>query len=593
MVQVVDYLEQQDVLRAPAQAVERTLDAGVPQGIKQLLDAQLERLTAAEQQVLEVGSVAGVEFVVASVAAGVPTTPEAIEAVCDRLARQGQFLEDRGLAAWPDGTVSGRYGFRHALYQEVVYQRLSAGRRARLHLLVGGREEVGYGARAPEVAAALALHFEQGQDDARAVRYRWLAAEKVLQRYAYHEAITHLTRGLALLSRLPQTPERVRQELAYQMALGPALMTVKGYGAPEAAQVYTRARLLCQQLGERPALFPVLWGLWRYYVGRAEHETARELAAQLLTLAQRRRDPAVRLLAHRALGTSCFWVGALAEAHRHLEQGLALDVAPPPPAVSASYLLDPGVGCRAYAAMVRWHLGYPEQAAQLSQEALPLAAQLAHAHSLAYALYHAAFVAHLCGQRPRTYEWAEAAVALSQAQGFAPIEAIATILRGWAWAGPATERIAQISQGIAAYRASGAELAGTWALGLLAEAYGQGGQAEEGLHVVATALTAVHTTGERAYEAELQRIQGELWLRHQPTRGAEAEGCFRQALAVARQQQARALELRAAIRLARLWRQPGQRAAAYEVLAPIYGRFTEGFNTADLQEARALLAELG
>jgi predicted ATPase/DNA-binding winged helix-turn-helix (wHTH) protein len=198
MVQVVDYLEQQGVLRAAARAavggsVGGEIDQEVPQGLQQLIEAQLGRLRAEEQQVLEVGSVAGAEFVVASVAAGMQTAPEAIEVVCEGLARQGQFLEDRGLVEWPDGTVSGQYGFRHALYQAVVYKRIGTGRLARLHRLLGAREEVGYGTRAREIAAALAMHFECGRDHSRAVRYRQQAADTALQRHAHREAIAHLT----------------------------------------------------------------------------------------------------------------------------------------------------------------------------------------------------------------------------------------------------------------------------------------------------------------------------------------------------------------------------------------------------------------
>jgi predicted ATPase len=255
MVQVVDYLAQQHLLQDVTQtAVDSSggpgMDPVVPQGLQDLLEAHLGRLSAEVQQVLEVGSVAGAEFVVASVAAGVQRAPDAVEAVCERLARQGQFLEDRGLVAWPDGTVSGRYGFRHALYQEVVYQRLGAGHRARLQRLIGEREAAGYGARAGEHAAALAMHFTRGQDARRAVLYLQQAAENALQRSAYQEAIHHLTRGLALLPQLPPTPARAQQELAFQMALGLALIATQGYASAEVEQAYARAQVLCQQVDD-------------------------------------------------------------------------------------------------------------------------------------------------------------------------------------------------------------------------------------------------------------------------------------------------------------------------------------------------------
>ena len=207
MVQVVDIWCSTAHCRRARRAAG-ALDLEVPQGLKELLEAQLGRLGATAQQVLEVGSVAGAEFVVASVAAGAQMAPEAVEAVCEALARQGQFLEDRGLAEWPDGTVSGHYGWRHALYQEVVYQRLGAGRQARWHRVVGARLEQAYGARVQEVAAELALHFQRGQDAPKAVQYLGQAAENAAQRQAPHEVITLLTTALGLLATLPETPAR-------------------------------------------------------------------------------------------------------------------------------------------------------------------------------------------------------------------------------------------------------------------------------------------------------------------------------------------------------------------------------------------------
>ena len=218
MAHVVDYLEQQDLLHAPVLAAAGGTggllrDSEVPHGLRGLIEAQVEQLERTEQEVLQIGSVAGAEFAVASVAGTVETPHDVVEAVCERMARRGQFLEDRGLAVWPDGTISGRYGFRHALYQEVLYTRLGAGRRARVHRLVGARLEQAYGMRAHEVAAELAMHFERGQETARAVRYMQQAADNALQRHACQEAIDSLRRGLVLLLALPETPARIQQAL--------------------------------------------------------------------------------------------------------------------------------------------------------------------------------------------------------------------------------------------------------------------------------------------------------------------------------------------------------------------------------------------
>jgi predicted ATPase len=310
MVQLVDALAQEGPLpgAAPGRAGRagggRVLDLAVPSGLQQLIEAQVGRLRADEQQVLEGGSVAGAEFAVASVAAGLQMTPESIEAVCDRLARRGQFLEDHGLAEWPDGTVSGRYGWRHTLYQEVVYRRLGAGRRARLHRLLGAREEIGYGAQVSEIAAALAMHFERGHDPGRAVRYRQQAADTALGRHAYREAIDHLTRGLALLQTLPETLERTRHELALQMAIGPALLARHGALALAVEQAYVRMWELCQQVGEMSQRCAALLGLGSCHIVRGRLHTARELLQQALRCAPG--DPPRRITGR----PTCCWAAS-------------------------------------------------------------------------------------------------------------------------------------------------------------------------------------------------------------------------------------------------------------------------------------------
>jgi predicted ATPase len=272
MVQVTEYLQQQDALTVEAGA------SGLPLGIQELIEAQVGRLTEGEQQVLDAGSVAGVEFSVASIAAGVSLAVEGIETICEQLVRRDQFIEERGLKTWPDGTVSGHYGFRHALYQEALYQRLSASRRARLHRQIGEREEAAYGERTREIAAELAVHFERGLETQQAVHYRWCAAEGALQRNAYPEASLHCQAGLAMLLGMPETSARAQQELNLQMILGVVLSATKGYAAPEVEQAYLRAYALCEQIGESAQLSQVLRGLVIFYTVRADFPRARELA---------------------------------------------------------------------------------------------------------------------------------------------------------------------------------------------------------------------------------------------------------------------------------------------------------------------------
>jgi predicted ATPase len=287
----------------------------------------------------------------------------------------------------------------------------------------------------------------------------------------------------------------------------------------------------------------------------------------------------------------------LAAAQAHLEQGIALYDRQQHRTHALLYGQDPGVACRSYAAETLWLLGYPDQALQRSHEALTLAQEVAHPFSLAYALWFAAWLHQDRREWPLVQARADAVITLAAEQGFAHWWALGTMLRGWArtMQGQGKEGLAQIRQGLAAWQTTGARGGGPGFLAGLAEAYGKGGQTEEGLRVLAEALALVNAGGERRNEAELYRLKGELLLHAEcgvQHAALSAEECFQQALAVTRHQQAKSLELRAAMSLARLWQQQGKQAEAHALLAPIYGWFTEGFDTADLQEARVLLEAL-
>jgi predicted ATPase len=270
--------------------------------LQQLIELQLGHLRAEEQDVLAMASVVGVEFAVASVAAGLQTALDRLEAVCEALAQRGQFLEAWGLAVWPDGTVSGQYRFRHAVYQQVLYRRLAAAQRVQGHRRIGTRLEVGYGARTAEIAAALAIHFERGRDYRRAVLYLQQAAENAAQRHASHEVITLLTKGLELLATLPVSAWHVQAELKCQATLGTALLATQGYTSPTVAQVYQRVQKLSQQVPDTPEVFQALWGLYQFHSVRGEHQQARMLAEQLLTLAHHTHDPVCLAVGYYAVG---------------------------------------------------------------------------------------------------------------------------------------------------------------------------------------------------------------------------------------------------------------------------------------------------
>jgi predicted ATPase len=360
-------------------------------------------------------------------------------------------------------------------------------------------------------------------------------------------------------------------------------------------QRYTRARELCDQVGEPRQLFRVLWGLWSVYGQRGEPQTERALAEQLLSLAQRLQDPDLLLEAHHALWTTLLAGGDLTAARSHQEQGLRLYDPQRHRSHAGLYSgHDPGVCCRMLAALALWLLGYPEQAVASSQAALALAQQLAHPMSLTHALYRAAMLYHLRREVSLTQTRAEATMTIATDQGFPLLLAQAMPLQGWALAtsGHGEEGITQIQQGLASYRAVGAAAYRPYLLALLAEASVQAGQITEGLEALAEALATLAKSRARWWEAELHRLRGELLLQHAVAQPEEAEACFQQALAVARHQQAKSLELRAAMSLARLWQLQGKRTEAHALLAEVYNWFTEGFDTADLQDAKALLDEL-
>jgi predicted ATPase len=382
-------------------------------------------------------------------------------------------------------------------------------------------------------------------------------------------------------------------------------MAAKGYAAPEVAQVYQKARELCRQIGETPQLFPVLIGLWSFYFVRAEFRTAYELAEQFMVLAQRTKDPTRLVTAHSLLGQVLHMTGECVLSRQHFDQAIALYHSREPRSPAAHTLLDFGVRVLSFSAFPLWYLGYPDGALQRSNEALALAQQLSHPFSVAYALDQAAILHLLRREGQAAQEQAEATIALCAQHEFPISLAQGTIVRGWALAeqGQKEKGIAQIRQGLSAWRATGAEASRPGFLLALAAECGNIGQVEEGLHLLTEAQELIQTTGGRLPESELHRLKGELTLQTQSKvtsrkskvsslQEREAESCFLKAIEIAQRQQAKSLELRATTSLARLWQQQGKRRKAHERLATVYNWFTEGFDTKDLQEAKALIEEL-
>lgn len=577
--------------------------ANVPAGLQQFIEQQIEWVSPEAQRVLEAASVAGMDFSAAAVAAALEAEVEEVEKRCEELSRREQFLHAGGVSEWPDGTVAARYGFIHALYQEVLYERVPAAQRMNLHQRIGERAESAYGQKAREIAAELVMHFEQARDFQRAIQYLQQAGENALRRSAHQEAITHFTKGLELLATVPDTMERARQELVLQIALGVPLTATKGYAAPEVEQLYARARELCQLAGETPHLFPALLGLYGFYLVRAELSTARELGELSLSLAERTQDPTLLMLAHGTLGSPLFFLGELLRAQEHLEQGIALYDFQQHRSYTLLYGNDAGVARLSYASWTLWFLGYPDQALSRISEALNLAQRLGDPFNRAFVLCFTTWLHQLRRDENAAQEHAEALIALSHEQGFPFWLAHGIFLRGWALVeqGYRQEGIQQMREGEAGHAAIGARIGLPLCLALLAEACGKVGRTEEGIEVQAEAVATVHSSEARYYEAELYRLKGELLLNDEggtmnderrAKQAVEAEAGFQQAIDIARRQSAKSLELRTVMSLSRLWQQQGKREEARQILAEIYAWFTEGFDTKDLQEAKALLEGL-
>jgi predicted ATPase len=565
----------------------------IPTTVQGVLAARIDRLAAEEKALLQQLAVIGREFPLGLVRQVVPQSEGELFRLLAALQRK-EFLYEQ--PAFPEV----EYLFKHALTQEVAYNTVLQERRKTLHERTAQAIEALYGTTLEDHYGDLAYHYSCSGNIPKAVAYLYLAGQQAVQRSAYTEAINHLTTALELIKTLPDMPERLQQELALQLTLGAALITTKGYGVLAVEQAYARALELCRQLGETPQLFPALLGLSLFYMVRAEYTRARELGEQCLTLAQRSQDPALLIDSHVLLGEILYLRGELTLAQAHLEQGIALY---DPQQPRRPYGIDLGVFCCGWIAQVLWLLGYADQAAQKSQEALTLSQEQSHPFSVAFALNVAATLHQSRWERQLTQERAAAAITLSTERGFPTWLANTTVLHGWALAtqGQGEAGIAQIRRGLAAHQAAGEEIGRSVFLGLLAEACEKVGQLEEGLTVLNEALDFVDKTGERYYEAELWWLKGELLLMPEDyglsavgyrEKTEEAEGCFLKAIEIARKQSAKSLELRAVMSLSRLWQQRGSKEEARQLLADVYNWFTEGFDTKDLREAKVLLEEL-
>jgi DNA-binding SARP family transcriptional activator/predicted ATPase len=571
----------------------------LPARVEAVIAERIGRLPEPSQGALRVASVEG-EVFTAEVVARVRSADEreVVAQLSGELDRTHRLVRAQGILRM-NGQRLSHYRFRHTLFQRYLYNSLDEVERAYLHEAIGNTLEALYEDQTEAIAAIagqLARHFQEAGMAAKAIDYLRQAGDRAMRLFASAEAIAHYTRGLALLKTLPDTAQRARRELGLQTGLLVPLVQTGSVAAPEVDSVFARAWELCEQMEETPQLFSVMVYLTVQRVIRGEHQAARETVEQVFGLAGLVEAPELVAVAHHMMGWLLVCLGEFAPALDHAQY--ITDVYAPQGrhAVSILHGIDFRVQCLSYTSRALWFLGYPEQALKRSREALAVAQERNHPYSLADAQSTGGAMVHLFRRDLQAAQaLAEASLALASEHEFRYFVAQATMQRGRVLAEQGRregieEGIAQLRQGLAAWETMRTRYRRPTFLAWLAEAYGKAGRAGEGLSVLDEALAQVEETDERCYEAELRRLKGELLLMQ--GHEAEAEASFHNAIEVARRQQAKSWELRATVSLCRLWQRQVKIDQARQMLAEVYGWFTEGFDTPDLKEAKALLEEL-
>jgi class 3 adenylate cyclase/predicted ATPase len=557
----------------------------IPATLHASLLARLDRL-APVREVAQIAAALGRQFSHELISAVAPMPSRQMDAALAQLV-SAELIFRRGTP--PDA----EYTFKHALVRDAAYGTLLKVRRQELHARIAQVYEDCFPEQMEMQPELIAYHCMNAGLAEKAIDYWEKAGQRAVRRSATAEAVAHFTKALDLLADLPEGVQLHRHELALQLALAGALLVAKGWASPLTGDAYARARELCGKVGEAPQLVATLAGLFAFRMNRAELRAARQVASELLRLGEQHDDP--KLYGHRAMGSSFLFQAEFTDALVHLQR--ALDTYDPikhcPPTVTPA---DNRVVCRSFVAWVLQFQGHLDEAAAQGRRALAEAYELAHPYTLAFALHASCLFRQVRGDGVTLGKRSAELVTLAADQGFPHLLATGTFFRGWAMpmVGGATDQaIAEMQRGLAAKRATGAELKVPYYLGLMAGVAGRADR-DGAMSLLAEALARVDKTGECWFEAELHRLRGELLLA--PSSGSEvadAEVSFQRALALAREQQARLWEVRAATSLAHLWRDQGRRTEARELLAPVYEWFTEGFDTPVLRDAKALLDQLG
>ena len=577
-------------------ATAGTVDLAVPDDLVEMFTAQFQRLAAEEREILEAGSVVGMGFAARAVARALGRDVDGVEAVTERLVRSRLFLN---AASLPD--AAAHYEFSHALHHQVIYEQIPGGRCRRLHQRVGEAVESASGDGLGEVAPELSVHFERSGDHARAIKYLGLCVVRAQQRFAYREAVAYGTNALALLDSLPASVERDQRELELRLLLGGALNLTRGYVSPEVKENYDRARALCEKVGAARQLFEIVHAAWYRHLAGADQGETRRVVEELAGIAER-------------LGAGFHWRAALARGRTDLWSGRFGTAVPvllgcvdeverlPAEARVDAYGVDPALAAFAQCGFGLWFIGQPDRARAFEGRGMDIAEQLGRPFELASALCHAAFVELVCGGLETAASLAARAHTLSAENDLAYFLAISRAILGAVAAerGDVVGGLDQILAGLAGLREAGGTLLADIQLAWAAAAYGRAGRWGEGIRAADEGIALPEGALGRLFAAELWRVKGELILgkARAGTRAGRAldprtvtatRRCYEHALGIARAQEARSLELRAAMSLARLPGPPDETRTARGLLRALYASFTEGFDTRDLVDAKTLL----
>jgi class 3 adenylate cyclase/predicted ATPase len=557
----------------------------VPASLHASLMARLDRLGSAKE-VAQLGAVIGREFSHALLAAIVRKPEAELQSAIDRLTAAGLVF---GQGVPPQAT----YLFKHALVQDAAYGTLLREPRRALHARIAETLETQFVEIAENQPELLARHCTEAGLIEKGALLWGKAGQRSLTRSALVEAIAQFTRALNQLSSLPSTPALRSEQIRLQVAIIAPLIHVKGFAAPETKAAVDRSRLLIEQakaLGEPPEdpllLFSVLFGLWTANLAAFNGDALREIAAQSLTLAEQQGTAIPLMMGHRLTGASLLFTGNISVARVHLDRAIDFYNPVEHRQLTMRFGADVRSSALYHRSWALWMLGYPDAALGDAEFCIKAAREIGQAGTLIPALLLASYVPMFCGSYTVANKQINEGIALAGEKGVVFWKTAGSLLQGWI--------VAQAGEASAngAFRSTGATLHTPSSLSYLAKAYAELGKFDDAWRCIGEAMTAVETTKERLFEAEVRRIAGEISLMAPQRDAAKGEAYFERALAVARQQQAKSWELRAAMSMARLWRDQGKPQQARELLAPVYGWFTEGFDTRDLTEAKALLDEL-